>query len=322
MVLWPSYAYAYVSYTYITFSDVITVVVILYLENLWTEYARKQNVLVITLPKRIEKDVLQSVMVLLLTVNNVDEISATSNWLQPIDGHENIYKFYQGEQQAEVIVYHIGKYGVCQAAIREIPPGLKVHDSTTSISMMADQCFPNLGGIISLGVVCGIKGKVKICDVLVSSQIVNYDKVRDEYEEYSLRGEAITVSSQLNKLFTHTVQWPNDAIKKRLNDSSEHTPDVKSGVILSGPYLVDPIMKKTLAKNFAHEAIGIEMDGAHLFIENQQIAANTIIVKAVCDFGDGKNIKMYRYTAALIAANLVHKCLSDPQAPEVLKDSA
>ena len=273
----------------------------------------------ITLPKDIEMDVLKSVLVLLVTVDEINEASATRNYLQPLDGHEYIYKFYQGEQKAEVIVYHVGKYGACQAAIRNIPPGL-VQDNTGCISMMADQCFPNLGGIISVGVACGIKGKVKICDVLVSSQIINYDKVRDKYKEYSPRGEAIVVSSQFNTLFTQPVQWPDDAIKKRLNNSGQHMPDVKSGVILSGPYLADPIMNKTLAKSFAHKAIGIEMDGTHLFAANQ-ITANTIIVKAVCDFGDGKNIKMYQPTAALLAADLVHKCLSNPQASEVLKGS-
>ena len=273
----------------------------------------------ITLPKSIEKEVLQSVMVLLVTVN-INATSATRSYLQPLDGHKNIYKFYQGGQQAKVIIYHIGKYGACQAAIREIPPYIEVHDSTSSISVMAHLCFPNLGGIVSVGVACGIKGKVKMCDVLVSSQILKYEKASDEHDEYSPRGEAIVVSSQLKKLITQPVQWPSDAIKKRLHDNGERMPDVKSGVILSGPYLVDdPIMKKALAKNFAREAIGIEMDGAHLFITNQQIAANTVIIKAVCDFGDGRNRKKYQPTAALLAADLVHKCLRDPQAPEVLK---
>ena len=299
-------------------------IISIYIGHLWTQYDLEQNVSAtkdaITLPKDIEMVVLKSVMVLVVTIDKINEASAIRCYLQPLDGHEYIYKYYQDELKAEVIVYHIGKYGACQAAIRNIPPGI-VHDNTSCVSMMADQCFPNLGGIVSVGVACGIKGKVEICDVLVSSQIINYDKVREEYEEYSPRGEAIAVSSQFNTLFTQPVQWPSDAIKKRLNNSGQHTPYVKSGVILSGPYLVDPIMKKTLAKNFAHEAIGIEMDGAHLFIANHHIGANIIIVKAVCDFGDGKNIKMYQPTAALLAADLVHKCLSNPQAPAMLKGS-
>ena len=298
--------------------------IIFNLDHLWTQDDLEQNVSAtqdaITLPKDIEMDVLKSIMVLLVTVDKINEASATRSYLQPLDGHECIYKFYQGGQKAKVIVYYIGKYGACQAAIRNIPPRI-AHDNTSCVSMMADQCFPNLGGIISVGVACGIEGKVKICDILVSSKIINYDEVRKKFGEYSPREEAIAVSSQFNTLFTQPVQWPSDAIKKRLNDNGHHTPYVKSGVILSGPYLVDPIMKKTLAKNFAHEAIGIEMDGAHLFIANQHIGANTIIVKAVCDFGDGRNVKMYQPTAALLAADLVHKCLSNPQASEVLKGS-
>ena len=107
-----------------------------------------------------------------------------------------------------------------------------------------------------------------------------------------------------------------------MNDNSTHIPNVKFGVILSGPYYAnDSIMKKTLIKNFACEATCIEMSRSHLFTTNQQTIANTVIIKAICDFGDGKNNEVYESTAALLAADLVNQCLSDPQALEMLKGS-
>ena len=265
------------------------------------------------LPKHIENEVLQSVMVLLVSTQ---ETSIIRKYLQPLDGHENVYRF---RQQTDRVTYHIGKYGVCRAAVRMIFPGAKVHDSASNVSVMADQCFPNLGAIISVGVVCGIKSKVQLCDVLVSSKVINYDKALYEHQGYLPKGEAVTVSSQLIKLFAQPVQWPDDKTKKHLTDRGMPMPKVKVGTILSGPYVVsDPAIKR-LIKNFADKAVGIEMNGAHLLPENQKATANIIIVKAVCDFGDGKNIERYNYTATLLAVDLAHKSLSNPQAFQVLE---
>ena len=274
----------------------------------------------IPLPKDIEAKVLQNIMVLLVAVN-INETSAAHSYLQPLDGHEYIYQFfkplYQDGQQSKVVIYYIGKYGACTAAIRDVPAGLEVYNSASTVLMMADQCFPNLSAIISIGVACGIKKKVKMCDVLVSSKVINYDKTKDNSEGYLQGGETVTVSPQLIKLFTQFEQWPNDAIRKRLNDNKISPPKVKTGTILSGPYHAeDAVISTALVKKQVPEAVGIEVEGTHFLLGTEQ---STIIVKAVCDFGDGKYTEMYQPTAALIAADLVHKCLSNPQAYEMLK---
>jgi len=195
-----------------------------------------------------------------------------------------------------------------------------VFDSANTIPIISNQCFPNLGAIISVGVACGIEGKVKMCDVLVSTKIVNNNEVHNEHGGYLPKKEVIAVAPQLIKLFTQFVQCPNDAIKKCLNDNGVPVPNVKSGTILSGLYFFnDPTITKRLIKSFASEAIGIEMEETHLFAANQQTIANIIIVKTVCDFGNRRNYKVYQPTAALLAADLVHKSLSDPQASEMFK---
>ena len=275
------------------------------------------------LPKHIEVKVLQNVTVLLITINTTKNSFSKSviyKYLQPLDGHKNIYRFNQGGHQTEFVTYYcIGKYGACTAAIRYFSPGTEIHQTTNNITVMASQCFPNLGAIISIGIACGIKKKVQLCDVLVSSKVVNYDKAMDECLTIN---KAISVSSQPLKLFTQPVQWPDDAMKKYLKDHRQRIPNVKCGVIFSGLYPIDdPAITKTLVKNFAHEGIGIEMDGGYLLADNQQTAVNFIIIKGVCDFGDGKNIIAYHHTAALLAADLVHKCLSDPHATEFFKGS-
>jgi len=262
-------------------------------------------------------------MVLLVTVN-INETLSTRSYLQPLDGHENIYELSKpvdvDQQQTNVVVFYIGKYGACPVAIGIVPPVLKVLNSTNTVPMIANRCFPNLSAIISVGVACGIEKKVKMCDVLVSSKIVNYNEAQNEHGGYLPKGEVIAVSPQLIKLFTQFAQCLNYTIIKRLNNNGVPIPNVKSGTILSGVYCFDdPTITKRLIRNFASEAIGIEMEGTHLFAANQETTANIIIVKAVCDFGNRKKYRVYQPTAALLAADLVHKCLSDLQAPEMLK---
>ena len=141
-----------------------------------------------------------------------------------------------------------------------------------------------------------------MCDVLVSSEIVHYDKS-------GIRGEIITVPPQLTKLFTQSTQWPSNFVKKYLNDNQTPMPIVQSGVILR--------MKAALVETVAPEAIGIEIEGVYPFNETQMTMRSTIIVKAVCGFSNGRNDGIYQPTAALLAAELVHTCLKSDQAHKI-----
>ena len=284
------------------------------LGKLWTQHDLKQRVLamrcksVILLPKSTRDVVLQSIMVLLVSTNE-NETLATRSYLQPLDGHATIYSF---NQDGEQVIYYIGKYGACPAAVKVVPGDFEVDGSARTISTPTDQCFPNLCATVSVRVACGIKGKVKMCDVLVSSQIVNYDKVPDG-QIYLPREKSFTVSPWLKKLFTQPVHWPDYTIKACLINNDMSIPNVMSGMILSGPtYDLDDPAMNDFVSNFAGEAIGIEMQRAHYFTTN---TVNVIIVKAVCNLGDGNNNQP---TAALLAADLVYACLSDTQASEEL----
>lgn len=283
-------------------------VVIVYsdLWNLWTQedlQRKVENYVLIPLPENTRDEILRSITVLLVCTNE-NETLATRNYLQPLDGHKNIYKF---DQDGKQVFYYIGKYGACPAAVANVPHGFEVH-----ISILANQCFPNLCAIVSVGVACGIKGKVQMCDVLVSSQIINYD-----IDDQIPKEKPFSVSPWLKKLFAQPGHWPDYTIKVRLTDNGVPNPNVISGMILSGPpyHFDDPVMDN-FAANISGEAIGIEMQRGYHFTED---SVNAIIVKVVCDFGDGMDNKKYQPTAAFLAADMVHVCLSDHQAAEKLK---
>lgn len=288
------------------------------LDKLWTQDNLHQIIFATTkedipLPEDVKAEVLQSVLVVLVAVN-INGTLATHCYLQPLDKHEYIYHFESMDQGGHQIIYYIGKYGDCPVAIRGITSTINMLDSTNTKLMITDRCFPKLTAIISVGVVSGVKEKVKLYDILVSSEVINCEISTDSKGKQ----ETMTTSSQLIKLLTQ-IQWPNNEIKERLKDNGMLLPEIIPGVILSLPQTVDdPAIKKLLVTNVP-TAIGVEMEGDHLFAEAQQTMADTIMVKAVCDFLDGKNSDEYQPTAALLAVDLVHKSLSSNQTHKALE---
>ena len=280
------------------------------LDNLWTKQDLLQRVLtVIPLPESTRDEVLQSIAVLFVSTD-VNETLAIHSYMQPLNGHEYVYHFTPDKS------VYIGRYGTCPAAVVDVADGFEVHGSIKTISTVANQWFPNLCTVVSVGVAYGIKGKVQIFDVLVSSQVVNYDQALNSEQIHSPRDKPISVSPWLKKLFNQPVHWPNDTIKTRLVNNGISMPNVVSGAILSGSlYDAGPAMNN-LIRSFASKVIGIEMQRGYHFTES---TVNAIIVKAVCDFGGGKDNVKYQPTAALLAADLIHTCLSSHQASEELK---
>ena len=266
----------------------------------------------IDLPESKKNEVLCSIEVLLMTIN-VNETLAIQGYLQKLDGHTNVYKFLKhinlDGQPAKYVTFYIGKYGICPAAIGVVPDDLEVHRGHNSLTVMAYDCFPNLSTILSIGIICGIQKKVKMCDVLVSTEVVYYD--REKADPGKSKMKTIGISNQLIEIFNQPDGWPHKSIQERLKYYLSMLPNVITGVILSGLHLNnDPAMKN---KDIPPNVIGTDMGGAPLFGGALQTMANIIIVKAVCGFEAGKYDETYQPTAALLAADLVYECLSSSQ---------
>ena len=265
-----------------------------------------------------EDKVLHSVLVLLVTINT-NETLAMLCYLQKLDGHANVYKYSKqvdlGGQTSKFITFYIGKYGSCPAAIGIVPNDFEVHESASNLSGMAYECFPNLSTIVSVGIACGIQKNVKLCDVLVSSNIIYNDK--ENTDQGKSHRKTIDVSNQLIKVFSQPDGWPNKLFQVRLKCNQILVPKVLSGVILSGLHLInDPTMRN---EDITPDVIGCEMEGAYLFRGTLQSMANMIIVKAVCDLDAREYGETYQPTAALLAADLVYECLSSCQVQEIFK---
>ena len=160
--------------------------------------------------------------------------------------------------------------------------------------------------VIMVGIAFGVNEKKQsIGDILVSKQLQPYELQRvgtteSGEEKITLRGDKAHCSEKLlDRLRTSHLQW---------NKS-----DVEFGLVLSGGKLVDNLDFRNQLLALSEEAIGGEMEGGGLYVACQQNKVDWILVKAICDWADGKKSegkKEKQKLAAINAAEFVIAMLS------------
>lgn len=261
--------------------------------------------------------------ILLLTAND-NELKAVLTFLKPLQ--QNVLFKYIHTLRIGFLTksaeYIFGRFGAFNAAVHLLAK--QGSAATQDAVIVADDCFGhNLHAIFAVGVACGVEKKNDLLDVLVSDKITCYNATRygtteDGIIEKRLRGEAnLNTSSCFIEYFKSPLHWPNE--NSKIANRFSEVPKMHLGLILSGDILIDnEQFKQELLKNFVPDAIGIEMEGAGLL--HSYYSYQVTIVKAVCDFGDGKKSKFYQPTAALLAAECLHHYLSNKTMQERLGD--
>ena len=137
--------------------------------------------------------------------------------------------------------------------------------------------------VIMLGIAFGVdEQKQKIGDILVSSQLKPYDLQRVGLDsagklKTTCRGDRPSASNQLLDRFRASqLLWQESETK------------VQFGLILSGAKLVDNQDYREQLRSFAPEAIGGEMEGEGIYAAAHRAKVDWIVVKAICDWADGK----------------------------------
>ena len=268
----------------------------------------------------------QNTQILLVTANDFEQYAALS-LLEPMEGRAVLYRVqhnYSGPL-AKVVTYTFGKFGAFNAAVQRMTT--QGPASAQDVITIAADCFGhNLNAIFSVGVACGIKKKNDMLDVLVSKRVTFYTIARygtnkqGKLEIISREISNLPTSEFLLQNFANPPEWSTKYSKTAARLTIKK-PKKYMGLLLSGDYLVDnKEFKDELLNTFAKEAIGIEMEGAGLYHDYRSHNYEILIVKAVCDFGDGKKNKEYQPTAALLAAECLHHYLSNKVMPKRLRD--
>ena len=277
--------------------------------------------------KEFEAELFQKKTQILLVTANKFEYEAVLSFLEPIEGdallkHQYTWKLGFMEKQA---MYIFGKFGVVNAAVH-----LMVKQGSAAaqgVITIASACFGNnLNAIFAVGVACGVKGNSDLLDVLVSKSITCYNMSRygtTKDGERDIQNRSTTnldTDPLIIGRFNTPPHWPPEDISTSIVNRLTKPPKMRKGLILSGDYLIDnKDLKEQLLKNFAREAVGIEMEGAGLYHEYARHDCKVMIVKAVCDFGDGLKDKSYQPTAALLAAECLHHYLKEEDMSKALR---
>jgi nucleoside phosphorylase len=147
--------------------------------------------------------------------------------------------------------------------------------------------------------------KQKIADVLVASQIISYEPQRIGEKQTVPRGPITPANTTLLNRFENVPHWSFSR-----PDGSKC--ECRVGPLLSGEKLVDDPAFKALQFDQYPQAIGGEMEGVGLAAAAVRDGVPWILVKAICDWGDGKKHKKHQPLAAAAAVSLAHHVLSQP----------
>ncbi|HTD35406.1 MAG TPA: hypothetical protein VK665_17190 [Candidatus Elarobacter sp.] len=144
-----------------------------------------------------------------------------------------------------------------------------------SIPLLQPHC------VIVAGIAFGMdEPKQQIGTVLVSKQIHNYDLARigtgEEGDVHVIsRGDRPPASTLLLDRFRDgSLTWTASP--------------VEFGLLLSGSGLIDNLDFREKLRTLAPEAIGGEMEGAGAYVGAETHKVDWIVVKAVCDYADGR----------------------------------
>ncbi len=137
--------------------------------------------------------------------------------------------------------------------------------------------------VIMVGIAFGVdEQKQRIGNILVSRQLELYELQRvgsgsTGELQIILRGDRPSASPRLLNMFRAShLKWPESA------------PKVKFGQLLSGAKLIDNQDFRDQLQSFAPEAIGGEMEGEGIYAAAHRAKVDWIVVKAICDWADGK----------------------------------
>lgn len=202
--------------------------------------------------------------------------------------------------------YYLGRFGSFTAVVSMSNMGTQgAGGSTLCANAVLDTWKPRV--VLLLGIAFGTsRKKHQPGDVLVAEYVIPYEHQRVG-DDIIFRNPVPPSSAILLNRFRHALDW-------RFSRPDRSVCARHVGSMLSGEKLVDNLeFKNFLLKQYPN-AIGGEMEGAGVWGAATRSRKEWIIVKGVCDWGDGKKHKAFHPLAAAAAVSLCRHVLDDPHA--------
>ncbi|MEV4416702.1 hypothetical protein [Catellatospora sp. NPDC049609] len=191
--------------------------------------------------------------------------------------------------------FTLGRVSATEVVIAQVGQGTETPDSAIGVMELVDAVRPD--AVILLGICYGLRDEgrrpQRLGDVIVASQLilVAHRKVADTV---ILRGGAVHPSPVvLDRCRAALTGWDDDI-------------PVHLGPMVSESVLVDSAGYRERLKELCPEAVGGEMEGASVYAAAIRNDVKWGVVKAICDWGHGKNDDHQEVAAANAAAFTAH----------------
>jgi nucleoside phosphorylase len=243
----------------------------------------------------------QGVQVVLMTATS-DELNAVLAKLVPLPAKQRLLKAAVGMQ-----TYYIGKFGAYEVAVTMCQPGaLKPGGAAFSADDAIEFWKPK--AVIMTGIAFGASQRTqKIGDVLVATKIYAYEPQRVGTNQTIPRGDSPNSDLLLLNRFLNVPDW------EFLRPDGKAV-GLRFGPLLSGEKLSANLAFKARLLQTWPDAIGGEMEGAGLYAAAVRHRVPWIVVKAICDWGDGAKDDKHHALAAAASTSLVQHVLSQKYA--------
>lgn len=173
------------------------------------------------------------------------------------------------------VVQHARVFLVQQTAMGSGSPG----GSLLTVAEGIRALLPS--AVIMVGIAFGIdQTQYEIGDILISQSLLTYEQLR---VGSSPTGEPIFLSRGLRPIASIRLFGLFQSAARDWQG-----PRVACGLLLSGEKLVDHRAYRDHLLTFAPEALGGEMEGAGLYAAAHTSKVDWIVVKAICDWADGR----------------------------------
>ncbi|MRX42061.1 hypothetical protein GJU43_22525 [Flavobacterium sp. LC2016-23] len=244
------------------------------------------------------KHLVPEINLLILTANDIETFHVRQA-LKPLDSFENVIKVPHKMQ-----TYFLGVFGEYQAVHVQLGKMGSIGDSASIVTVMNSIDIWNPKAVVMIGVAMGAdEKKQNIGDVLISDTIISYESQRLG-ELITQRGAVVEAGSILLNRFKNLTNWSNPI------DDGKFSTKIH-GQILSGEKLIDNLIERDRLLEKYPQAVGAEMEGAGVYTACRNTSLTEwIIVKGICDYGDGNksfNKVQRQNLAAQCATSLTEK---------------
>lgn len=178
--------------------------------------------------------------------------------------------------------------------------------------------------VLMVGIAGGIKEAVILGDVIIATQVIYYEQVKQGPDGSDERLQSYQVDAHLLDRAQNYLgrTWLELISEARPNNDEHQTPKVKFGPIAAGEKIItDPALVQRLRRSHS-KLVGVEMEsfGVVTATANDRDRPRFLAIRGVCDYADpNKGDDWQAYAASAAAAFTLGFLRSGPITPKVVR---